>query len=202
MPANKAHYRKPGYSSRFLSARAGRKARRVSHAVPVESIVVEEGAWDSMNKAEVQAVKRVVNLVSKARENSESKTPGVRLVVGIDRQRRIPMFEIEDTGSDQPESPDLDAALAEARERGVSRAVEILSGREMLSAAELAEFIGVSREAVRAKYLRREVLGLQGAKRGSGFQNGRSLLTAASSAFRRAGRRFVDRLPVSHSTPS
>src|SRR5258708_36315081 len=38
------------------------------------------------------------------------------------------------------------------RERGVSRAVETLSGREMLSAAAFAKFIGVSREAVRAKH--------------------------------------------------
>ena len=169
MPAKKAHYRKPGYSSRFLAARAGGEASGASHAVPVESIVVEEGAWDSMNKAEVQAVKKVVNLVSEARENSETKTPGVRLVVGIDRQRRIPTFEIENAGSEQRGSDDLAAPLAEARERGVSRAVEILSGQEMLSAAEFAEFIGVSREAVRAKHQRHEVLGLQGAKRGLRF---------------------------------
>jgi len=56
-----------------------------------------------------------------------------------------------------------------ARERGVSRAVEILSGREMLSAAEFAKFIGVSREAVRGKHQRGEVLGLHGAKRGLRF---------------------------------
>jgi hypothetical protein len=137
--------------------------------VAVESIVVEEGVWDSMNKAEVQAVKKVVNLVSEARESSESKTPGVRLVVGLDPERRIPTFEIEDAGTEPSGSNDLDAALAEARERGVSRAVEILSGREMLSAADFAKFIGVSREAVRAKHQRREVLGLQGAKRGLRF---------------------------------
>jgi hypothetical protein len=53
---------------------------------------------------------------------------------------------------EEVESDDLDAAISEARERGVSRAVEILSGREMLSAAEFAKFIGVSREAVRGKH--------------------------------------------------
>src|SRR5258708_22958830 len=66
-------------------------------------------------------------------------------------------------------SNDFDAALAEARERGVSCAVEILSGREMFSAAEFAKFIGVSREAVRGKHQRGEVLGLHGAKRGLRF---------------------------------
>jgi hypothetical protein len=53
-----------------------------------------------------------------------------------------------------------------ARERGVSSAIEILSGREMLSAAHFAKLIGVSREAVRAKHQQNEILGLQGAKRG------------------------------------
>jgi hypothetical protein len=55
---------------------------------------------------------------------------------------------------------------AEARERGVSRAVEILSGQEMLSAANFAEFIDGSREAVRAMHQRNEVLGLKGANGG------------------------------------
>jgi hypothetical protein len=50
---------------------------------------------------------------------------------------------------------------AEALERGVIRAVEILSGREMLSVRDFAKFIGVSREAVRGKHQRGEVLGLQ-----------------------------------------
>src|SRR5258708_31399012 len=78
----------------------------------------------------------------------------------MDPEHRIPTFEIEDAGTKPAGSNDLDAALAEARERGVSRAVEILSGREMLSAAEFAKFIGVSREAVRGKHQRHEVLEL------------------------------------------
>jgi nucleoid DNA-binding protein len=83
-----------------------------------------------------------------------------------DRARRIPKFEIEDAGAKPAGSDDLDAALSEARERGVSRAVEILFGPEMLSAADFGKFIGISREAVRTKHQRNEVLGLQGAKRG------------------------------------
>jgi hypothetical protein len=39
----------------------------------------------------------------------------------------------------------------------------------MLSAAEFGKFIGVSREALRAKHQRREVLGLKAAERGLGF---------------------------------
>jgi hypothetical protein len=47
------------------------------------------------------------------------------------------------------------------QERGGSRAVEILSGREMRSAVEFAKFIGVSREAVRGRCKRGEVLVLE-----------------------------------------
>jgi hypothetical protein len=39
----------------------------------------------------------------------------------------------------------------------------------MLSGSEFAKFIGISREAVRAKHQRHEVLGLKGAKRGLRF---------------------------------
>jgi hypothetical protein len=123
-----------------------------------------------MKKTEAQALKKVVNLISEARQDSDNRTAGVRLVIGMDRQRQIPKFEIEDVGDpDEGAADDLDAALAEARERGVSRAALILARRDMLSASEFAKFIGVSREAVRGKHQRHEVLGLKGAKRGLRF---------------------------------
>jgi hypothetical protein len=74
----------------------------------------------------------------------------VRLAIGMDRKRRIPKFEIEDVElSDQSAAEDLDAALAEARERGVNRTTQIPAGRAMLSTSAFAMFIGVSREAIR-----------------------------------------------------
>jgi hypothetical protein len=36
----------------------------------------------------------------------------------MNRQRRIPKFEIEDVGQEHGAADDLDAALVEARERG------------------------------------------------------------------------------------
>lgn len=57
---------------------------------------VEQSVWESMKKGEAQAHKKVVNLVSEARDESPSRAPGVRLVVEMDHQRRIPKFEIED----------------------------------------------------------------------------------------------------------
>jgi hypothetical protein len=169
---NKSYCRKPGYSRRSLPAQRVQEARGTSRhrAVQVEEIVVKPGVWDSMKKTEAQALRKVVDLVSEAREDSASRTPCVRLVIGMDRQRRVPKFEIEDVeGPDQGAADDFDAALAEARERGVSRAAQILAGPDMLFGSAFAKFIGVSREAVRAKHQRHEVLGLKGAKRGLRF---------------------------------
>ncbi|MDR3508272.1 MAG: DnaB-like helicase N-terminal domain-containing protein [Caulobacteraceae bacterium] len=67
------------------------------------------------------------------------------------------------------DADDLGVALAEARIRGAGRAAEILAGPDMLSADEFAALIGVTREAVRQKMIRREILGLQGAKRGTRY---------------------------------
>jgi hypothetical protein len=170
MPAKKAYYRRPDYSS--LASRRVRQARGTirPRAVWVEEIVIDKGVLESVRRAEAQALRKIASLISEAAEDVEAGATRVRLVVGMDRHGRLPKFTIEDLdGPEQPGSDDLDAALAEARGRGVSRAVEILSGREMLSAADFAKFIGVSREAVRAKHHRNEVLGLKGAKRGLRF---------------------------------
>lgn len=61
---------------------------------------------------------------------------------------------------------ELEAALANARERGRLRAAEILSGSDMLSADEFARLLGTSRVTVNAKRQNGLVLGLDGAKRG------------------------------------
>jgi hypothetical protein len=96
------------------------EVRGTSHhrAVRVEAIVVDEGVWESMKKAEAQALKKVLNLVSEAREDSGNRTPGVRLIIEMDRQRRIPKFEIEEVGPEQGAADDLDAGLAWKRGRG------------------------------------------------------------------------------------
>lgn len=61
---------------------------------------------------------------------------------------------------------DLDAAMSEAHLRGATRAAEILAGPDMLGADDFGRLIGMTREAVRQKLMRHEVLGLVGAKRG------------------------------------
>jgi hypothetical protein len=168
MSKKKAYFRKPRRPTRVAPWRTAEKTTeaRPQRPIPVESVVVDERVWDSVKKGEAEAFKRLANLVSAAAEDADEKRLGWRLIVRMDPERRIPKFEIEGAGPKPAGYDDLDTALTEARERGVSRAVEILSRRDMLSAADFGKFIGVSREAVRTKYQRNEVLGLQGAKRG------------------------------------
>src|SRR5258708_2564056 len=167
MPAKKAHPRKSGKS--FPKGQEATKTP-FHQAAYLEAIVVDKRVWQSMKSHDAQALRKVANWISKARAVSGDKPPGVRLVVGMDRQRRIPKFEIEEVGrTEEGVSDDLDAAMSEARERGVNRAAQILAGREMLSAAGLAKFIGVSRDAVPGKHQKRAALGLQRAKRGPRF---------------------------------
>jgi hypothetical protein len=63
----------------------------------------------------------------------------------------------------------LEHALVAARRRGRLRAVEILGGKEMLTADEFASRLGVSRVTVNARRQKHELLALDGAKRGFRF---------------------------------
>jgi hypothetical protein len=69
----------------------------------------------------------------------------------------------------RPEMDSLDAALIRAEERGASAVAQLLSADDMLSSEAFADRIGTTRETVRQKRRRGEVLGLEGAKRGVRF---------------------------------
>jgi len=66
-------------------------------------------------------------------------------------------------------SPELDRALAVARERGRIRAADVLGGADMLSADDFAELLGTTRVTVNTKRQHGQLLGLDGAKRGFRF---------------------------------
>ena len=66
-------------------------------------------------------------------------------------------------------SPELQRALAAARERGRIRAAEVLGGEDMLGADDFAKMLGTTRMTVNAKRQKGQVLGLDGAKRGFRF---------------------------------
>ena len=109
------------------------------------------------------ALKSVLDGVGRAVRQAEDTQRPVKLTILVQPDRTAPTVDVE---AAPPEGDDLDLALAEARARGAARAAEILAGPDMLSADEFARLIGVTREAVRQKAMRREALGLQGAKRG------------------------------------
>ena len=50
-----------------------------------------------MKKAEAEALRKLVNLISEAAEGSQNKGLGWRSIIRMDPERRIPKFEIEDT---------------------------------------------------------------------------------------------------------
>jgi hypothetical protein len=64
---------------------------------------------------------------------------------------------------------DLEDALVAARERGRARVTDILKGEDMLSADAFAERLGTTRVTVNTKRKQRQVLALEGAKRGFRF---------------------------------
>jgi len=114
-------------------------------------------------------VKQVLAGFGEAVQRSEALGTSVRLTVMIEPSNASPKIEIEAVRAGTSATDAFDATLAEARARGVQRAAEILAAPEMLSADKFAAMIGVTREAVRLKRQRREILGLEGAKRGVRF---------------------------------
>ena len=115
------------------------------------------------------SLKRAIAGLGKAAKLSQRLAAPVRMTAVFDPHRRAPQVSIEPVTVEPAAAGDLELALAEARERGAKRAAEILAAPEMLSADAFARLIGVTREAVRLKRRRHEVLGLESAKRGVRF---------------------------------
>jgi hypothetical protein len=74
-----------------------------------------------------------------------------------------------EVGTRPARHPALEDALAEARKRGRLRVTEILSGEDMLTADAFAELLGTTRMTINTKRQNRQVLALEGAKRGFRF---------------------------------
>ncbi|KRB29902.1 hypothetical protein [Mesorhizobium sp. Root172] len=94
-------------------------------------------------------------------------TAGAQTITPVEEQPiASDVFPVENTGKPDPE---LEAALAAARERGHKRVAEIVAGEDMLSAEAFAKLLGMSRVTVNAKRQSGQVLGIEGAKRGFRF---------------------------------
>lgn len=123
---------------------------------PMEALL--QGYGDAITKSRM-AGRRVSFRVD---VDPEGKT----VVTPVEETIAAPETVVEEAAAPDPE---LEAALAVARERGRMRASEILGGDDMLSADEFAKMLGTSRVTVNTKRQSGQLLGVDGAKRGFRF---------------------------------
>ncbi|NLS07315.1 XRE family transcriptional regulator [Rhizobium sp. P32RR-XVIII] len=135
---------------------------------------------DSATKVLSDKPKRVQALLQQyGQAISRSRTAGRRVSfrVDVDPEGEMVVSPVEEEAttipalSEEDSTPDaeLEQALAAARERGRSKAAEILARVDMLSADEFARLLGTTRVTVNTKRQNGQVLGLDGAKRGYRF---------------------------------
>jgi hypothetical protein len=104
-----------------------------------------------------------------ALEKSREIGREVNFIISISPDGKLKVGQIKVDATEACNKDDIDTALNAARSRGRAKVSEILSGRNMLSADEFGKLIGVSRMTVNAKRQKRQILGLEGAKRGFRF---------------------------------
>ncbi len=153
-------------ASLLLRASAATKAKPV--AIPVRP-----GTFKALS-SQPGSMAALIETYGAALEKSRLSGRPVRFVVDVGPGGEPKITPVEGSrpagqGADAAGQDDLEEALAAARERGRLRVAEILSAPDMLSADEFAELIGTSRVTVHAKRQNRQVLGLEGAKRGYRF---------------------------------
>ena len=134
------------------------------------AIAVAPGVLETLS-ARQPTIKRLVETFGQTIERNRKSGRAGGFTVMIDAEGRSEFAPLQDPAAEQPVAQEvrLDDALRAARERGRLRAAEILSQGDMLTAEAFAERLGVSRVTVNARRQRRELLGLDGAKRGYRF---------------------------------
>jgi len=168
------------------SGRAGSKAK-----AQTTSFYVQPGSSTSKSKAvridvpshtfkalfaEPDRFKKLFEGYGKALIRSRATGKKVRFEVAVEPEGAPQITPIEETASPDMVSaattenePDLERALAAARERGRVRIAEIMNSPEMLTADDLAARLGTTRATVNTWRQKHQVLGLEGAKRGFRF---------------------------------
>ena len=119
-----------------------------------------------------ETVKKVVEALGRIAVGSKSsgRPRSVTIKIEPDGTSEITGLDLEEIEVAAEETADeRDRAFAAARARGRTRAAEILSRDDMLSADEMAERLGISRVTVNARRQRNELLGLEGSRRGFRF---------------------------------
>jgi hypothetical protein len=150
-----------------LKAQRAAVMRRPRDLAPAGSVMSKAPAPSAMNV--------LMDAFGAAVATSRLRRRRVRFVVDVGPGGKPKIGPIEETSLKETEPPiaagdsALGTALDAARERGRARVTEILSGEDMLSAEKFAALIGTSRVTVNAKRQNRQLLGLDGAKRGFRF---------------------------------
>jgi len=158
-----------------LKSKAARRRGRLRKRGRMSFASATPVAWKESPIAEKRGMKRWVRTFVEAVERSHHIGGPVRVVsevnAGPPTQITSVVQEVsaEHGTSSAMRNPDLEDALKRARERGHIRVAEILNSEDMLSADEFADLLGTTRVTVNAKRQKRQVLGLEGAKRGFRF---------------------------------
>ncbi len=115
--------------------------------------------------------------IANAIERAQAAGRGIRITIELTPDGEVPFNPVEpfdsqaDVLSEKKRTyrSELNRALAAARQRGGKRVAEIVAGRDMLSADEMARLLGTTRMTVNTKRRNHQLLGLEGAKRGYRF---------------------------------
>ena len=180
MTASNVKSRRPNVSG--ATAKLGTKASR-SNAFLVDSTVSSSAKFPftvpvrtktlRALSGKADPVTKLIERFGAAVEKSQLMGGPVSFKVDVDT-KGIPTFTAIEDITDEAKAvengqDDLKLALAAARERGRLKVADILSADDMLSADEFAALIGTSRVTVNSRRQNRQVLGLEGAKRGFRF---------------------------------
>ena len=158
---------------RILSDMATVSAYEGSSGSDLTSDPVPVAPIEGRRLSEVEAGLTVIQELLAAFKNAHEKRQDVRLTVEVtpDGQAHVlsrelaPASENPVVQTDAPIAP-VQASFAAARDRGARRVAEIASGADMLSAEDMAKLLGTTRMTVNTKRRKRQLLGLEGAKRG------------------------------------
>ncbi len=118
------------------------------------------------------SVKNLIDRFGKllARAQKSGQASGFTVLIDAKGKPRFePLSDRTADGRAPAEDVHLEGALEAARERGRLRSAAILDQSDMLTAEAFADRLGVSRMTVNARRQKRELLGLDGAKRGFRF---------------------------------
>jgi hypothetical protein len=148
------------------------------HSKPARSIA-PPGKRDARREdmaIKAAGAKTLIEIYRWAVAKSDRSGRAVRIIVDFKPNRRPKFTKVVTTAASAPKTastalddPCLESALTKARERGQNRVAEILNGDDMLSADAFANLLGTTRVTVNAKRQKRQLLGLEGAKRGFRF---------------------------------